>query len=47
MSPLRRAFFMSFSALDPLRRPVYQRELTVVSVPAREKEKPDDWRTRC
>ena len=42
MSPLRRALFMSFSALDPLLRPVYQRELTVVSVPASEKAKPDD-----
>ena len=41
MSPLRRALFMSFSALDPLRRPVYQRELTVVSVPASVKAKPD------
>ena len=40
MSPLRRAFFMSFSAFDPLRRPVYQREFTVVSVPAKEKENP-------
>ena len=41
MPPLRRAVFMSFSAVEPLVRPVYQRELSVVSVPASEKAKPD------
>ena len=46
MPPLRRAFFMSFSAFDPLGRPVYQRELTVVSVPASVKVNPER-RTRC